>query len=599
MIPEKPLEHYLFNESWKFKYPWINCKYVYDATLNKRNETIYCTYCIEQFEFLILKEHLLMKIQFHFHAESHKFGQSKIDKLSKKQKDGFNQLFGNQKLKISDQLLSPLFQQSYFIAKEDLPLLKYENLKILCKNLEVDEYISIDSYQVVYKKREIVTITARYIDFNYQVKEEYLTIKQLDECDSQGYLNLLIANLKEYNLLRNIIILNTDGCPVVSSLNNELAGKLKQQIPYILCTQCIVYNISLGVKEMAKRFQYVKNMNYYVYTVAGFLNTRKRLNMLFESEIQNVRWISYFPSIQRLITLSTPVLKTLYEINDEDSTPNLTCLIDYFENFENILLLATYGDILNPFYTLTKQLQKEEINLMTIESDLSICLEKLDILKENDGELVSSFYQRIDISYDNDLILDDVVTLKQNKDLFLILEDIDLKKLETIDFLIKNLQERLQFGQEIKHFQAFNIKTIRQQKQIQLDQFGIQEIKSLLEFYKINNHHIISNFNEGQLIDQYKLSKQRIFQYQLTEEKKILQMITESKFLKEEAHFYKLFYIISLNTVECERIFSKVIDILVKKRNKLSIENIDMLIFVSRHGPSIDNLKQLNITKAI
>lgn len=59
------------------------------------------------------------------------------------------------------------------------------------------------------------------------MKDEYLTIKELETCNSQRYLDLLVTNLKEYNLLKNIMILNTYCCPVVSLQNNWFSEKLK------------------------------------------------------------------------------------------------------------------------------------------------------------------------------------------------------------------------------------------------------------------------------------------------------------------------------------------------------------------------------------
>ena len=49
-----------------------------------------------------------------------------------------NKLFGNYKLKLSDELMKPLFMQAYFLAKENIATLKFENLKKQCEELEVD-----------------------------------------------------------------------------------------------------------------------------------------------------------------------------------------------------------------------------------------------------------------------------------------------------------------------------------------------------------------------------------------------------------------------------------------------------------------------------
>lgn len=52
---------------------------------------------------------------------------------------------------------------------------------------------------------------------------------------------------------------------------------------------------------------------------------------------------------------------------------------------------------------------------------------------------------------------------------------------------------------------------------------------------------------------------------------------------------FKLFYIFPVCTIECERIFSQVTDILVKKRNTLKINHLNMLLMISRNGEKIEN----------
>ena len=46
--------------------------------------------------------------------------------------------------------------------------------------------------------------------------------------------------------------MSTDGAPTVCSSKNGLAGKLKNEIPYLISTQCIVHKASLGTKDLAK-----------------------------------------------------------------------------------------------------------------------------------------------------------------------------------------------------------------------------------------------------------------------------------------------------------------------------------------------------------
>lgn len=58
----------------------------------------------------------------------------------------------------------------------------------------------------------------------------------------------------------------------------------------------------------------------------------------------------------------------------------------------------------------------------------------------------------------------------------------------------------------------------------------------------------------------------------------------ESEYYKDIYKFFKLYYTFMVTSVECERIFSHVDSILVKKRNKLLIKNLNILLMISRNG---------------
>lgn len=51
-----------------------------------------------------------------------------------------------------------------------------------------------------------------------------------------------------------------------------------------------------------------------------------------------------------------------------------------------------------------------------------------------------------------------------------------------------------------------------------------------------------------------------------------------------------------MSTVECERVFSGLGNILTKKRNRLKISKINDLLFINRNGPKIN---QFDFNRAI
>ena len=89
-------------------------------------------------------------------------------------------------------------------------------------------------------------------------------------------------------------------------------------IPHLITYKCIAHRASLGAKDLAKEFREIDDTNYYMYKVLSVFNSKKKLEILDlnyskiveanedESILQlikplNIRWISFYPSITRMI----------------------------------------------------------------------------------------------------------------------------------------------------------------------------------------------------------------------------------------------------------------------------------------------------------
>ncbi|KAL4501651.1 hypothetical protein ABPG72_018702 [Tetrahymena utriculariae] len=463
-----------------------------------------------------------------------------------------------------------------------------------------------------------MAVSIRYLNSEYQIVEQFLTLQELNYQNANEYYNKLKAFLEEYDLMKKLMFISTDGAYVVSSTKNGLVGKLKSNIPYLISTKCAAHKICLGVKDLSNQFHDIKILNEQVYLLCAYFNTKKKLDLLAKNQYKllkgddhsiltllqptDVRWISYYPSVVRIVDLLFPVLDTLNEIMTENQSFTLQNLINHFQQLENIILIAMYGDLLSPIYKLTKQIQKQDVTLMELQEDFQQCKLCLLDLKEKEGPLMRTLIQRIG-QFDNEhqiIYFDNKQHyLKSSYNYGHYFFKNKNKQQQMIDFLIITLNERFDYFTEIKDFQAFNITQIIKLKPSEIESYGTTELKNTLSFYKQNQQ---SDFcqKEEVLMEQYQLSKRRIQSCPSNMAiSDILKLISQSIFLKDISIFYQLFQLIPISSVECERIFSHVTNILSKKRNQLDTQTINDLLFISRNGPEIENIQKFDINKAI
>ena len=80
--------------------------------------------------------------------------------------------------------------------------------------------------------------------------------------------------------MERIFFIGTDGAPVMMSDGNGLLGKLLHHIPYLFGIHCVAHRAALGIKDLAKEFNFIDILNNVVYTICSFFNNHKKLSIL-------------------------------------------------------------------------------------------------------------------------------------------------------------------------------------------------------------------------------------------------------------------------------------------------------------------------------
>ncbi|KAL4498607.1 hypothetical protein ABPG72_019725 [Tetrahymena utriculariae] len=309
----------------------------------------------------------------------------------------------------------------------------------------------------------------------------------------------------------------------------------------------------------------------------------------------DVRQISYYPSMKRLLQYLHPVLKTISDLNKEDFSIEYTSFLFYFKQISNIIFIGYYTDILNHIYILTKTLKKRNISIEVFQFEYNKCIECLNRLKELNFD-------------DNNSIVEEEITTDQYSiwiKVFLLDEELVLKgkgnysdhfvKVKEritpmIDFLIQQLKIRFENNDFINNFDCLNKEAIKKLSQTEVDNFGNKQIANLIKFYKQNGCKDFIKFDEKSFLPNY-LELKYLMKGKLKCIQEILNFLEQTESNSQLYHLFKLYFSFPQTTVECERIFSQAKLILTKQRCNLITEQLNTLMMISRNGEKLEEFE--------
>ena len=234
-----------------------------------------------------------------------------------------NESFKNNRRNLQYEMMLPLFRNIYFIAVENLALLKYESLNNLCElhdlqfnenyrnrtsgkemliyiaesiraklvnELQKAEYfgMSLDSSMDV-SSTENMTIVVRYLDKKNEIVETFLKLLSIKEKNAEYIFKTVVGFFTPQNLINKIVGISTDGEKAIASLKNGFIGKMTTLKPWILFCHCIAHRLTLGAKDLVKEIDYLKEINKLIYQTCKFLNgSAKRIQILRDNELNDL-----------------------------------------------------------------------------------------------------------------------------------------------------------------------------------------------------------------------------------------------------------------------------------------------------------------------
>ena len=168
---------------------------------------------------------------------------------------------------------------------------------------------------------------------------------------------------------------------------------MSKDIPGLLSIHCLSHRLNLCVTDLWGLDQKLKEINKLVYNLCGlFSRSSSRIKLLktHEKNLLNldlklikpldVRWMSKFSAIQRLLLLYPAILKTLQDLVQKEGDLHYSCFILQLKDFRTLghfMILADIGFIVNPLHLV---LQKKNLEFDQVQATLALLKFNLETL---------------------------------------------------------------------------------------------------------------------------------------------------------------------------------------------------------------------------
>ncbi len=264
--------------------------------------------------------------------------------------------------------------------------------------------------------KEQMPIVLRFVDDNYEIREEFATFiycnKGISGKDISGYIK---KELTELGLdLTKCRGQGFDGAGNVAGKYNGAARLFQNEYPLATFVHCASHRLNLCVAKSCS-IQKVKNMMHVVKEVSDFFNNSPKrqealLSMIAETmpeqkrskltDVCRTRWIERIEGLDDFLELYPAVVRTLemIKINDvrhwnDDSCTKANGLYASCTNFQFIITIIITCNILNYTLEATRKLQRREIDIVKGYAEIDRIIATVVSTRENINQKHREWYE--------------------------------------------------------------------------------------------------------------------------------------------------------------------------------------------------------------
>ena len=147
------------------------------------------------------------------------------------------------------------------VQNELLQLMAEQMFQDIASSIHCSDHFSVfaDETADVSNKEQLV-ICVRWVDDNLEVHEEFIGLRELEDCSSASLADEIKGVLRKLNLsLTKLRGQCHDGCNTMSGTNSGVAAQLKKEEPRALYTHCYGHATNLACSDSIKKIKTIKD----------------------------------------------------------------------------------------------------------------------------------------------------------------------------------------------------------------------------------------------------------------------------------------------------------------------------------------------------
>jgi len=381
--------------------------------------------------------------------------------------------------------------------------------------------------------------------------------------------------------MKKIVAMSTDGASVMTGCSNGVIQKLRSINPGLVGIHCIAHRLSLASSDSAKDFQILEEVDAVLNKLYAYLSR----SALRQSELEfwqeefdlphlkvlsscKTRWLSRGNAIKNLLKILPAVTQLLSEADSD--------ILASVSKYSFLYFLFFFADILDDLNRLSKIFQKSHVSITTMWNCLRatksiLTTNYLNLENFIPGENLKSFLSQ-------EVRCVGLINLSKDKPE----QELQVLASSFAGVLLKNLEERFPTD-IISDLLPLGFEGLTKEN---IADFGVKEIDHLTAVQ-------LPGVDGVEVRKEWALAKHIIFNAGIP--KNPWDLLLNAGNLENLAPLGRLFLVLPLSSVDCERGFSSQNAIKTKLRNAMSTNTLQDLMTISICGPPIEDLGKLDM----
>ena len=545
----------------------------------------------------------------------------------------------------AEKAILTLLKAAYFVAKEDVAILKFDELINLlercdCPDLPRELYrnrdgchefvtvigdciesdmvelmcnspylgIMIDeSTDLSVRKNLLLYVNA--MTSSGDVNSYFANITEMKHCDANALTEAIVEYLREKKIdVSRVSGLGSDGASVMTGRHNGVGAKLKKLNPFMLSMHCVAHKLALASENAASQVPYcrqhhstLKGLYNFFHTSPNHYSALKEMMEILNDpvvhiqQVHTIRWLTMHRAVEAVRKCFPSLLSTLSAIASAENDPVAKGLYDSIRSYKFIMFTHFLCDILGNLTFLSCFFQQDNLDFSQVQSAVegtisNIIETYLDQDNEDDqfgGENLQKIREELSsISYP--LIFDDHEIVQRDRD-----ECECFASMRSFaNAVISNLEDRFPDLPVWSSFKIFDPQSYPS-KVTQLRGFGEENVKILLKHFgepKVIDEVVFKEVvNPAGFQREWPIFKRTVYDnYRGLSFKELSKEIITKKATSFPVISKLLQFIIVLpmSSVPCERGFSRHNHIRTKYRQQLTVSTVKSLMHCSVNGPN-------------